>query len=136
MKKRGFTLIEVVVVIAIIAILAVVIVASISAARISSRNAANRANGQAVKAAIERYYSSKLRYTVTPNTPWGPTTFSTVTAPTGMLGKYGVNINTVGCANGGGEIQALSDRTYRINIYRTPACNNTPSNIIETIDGP
>lgn len=135
MKKKAFTLIELVVVMAIIAVLAVVIIGAIVVARRASQVAANRANGQSVRTALETYYTKNKRYTVTAGTAWGPTTFSTLTGAGGTLAGYGVNLNTVGCANGGGDVTANADnQTYSIRIFNVPTCDNT--DLAETITGP
>lgn len=59
MKKRGFTLIELVVVVAIIGILAVIILVSYSGASRKSRDSKRKADLNAIASAMMIYYSEK-----------------------------------------------------------------------------
>lgn len=57
MKKKGFTLIELVVVMAIIAVLSLLIIAAITAARRASQNTARTGDIKTVETALETYSS-------------------------------------------------------------------------------
>jgi prepilin-type N-terminal cleavage/methylation domain-containing protein len=71
MKKsnaRGFTLIELLVVIAIIGILASIVLASLNSARLKGRDARRLADVDAIKKAVELYYSDHNAYPPTLST--------------------------------------------------------------------
>jgi prepilin-type N-terminal cleavage/methylation domain-containing protein len=62
MKRKGFTLIELVVVMAIIAILVALMVAALQAARAASAEAERRANVKTVETALEAKFSKDQSY--------------------------------------------------------------------------
>jgi len=61
-KRRGFTLVELVVVIAIIAVLMSLAIITINTVRRQSRNAQLREDARTIKAALESYYASEKKY--------------------------------------------------------------------------
>ncbi len=61
-KKKGFTLIEIVVVMAIIAVLAVLVVGAIMIARSQSRDTKYTADAKTIRDILESYYADHQRY--------------------------------------------------------------------------
>lgn len=61
-KRKGFTLIELVVVMAIIAVLAMLVVGAIIVARNTAKETANRTNAKAIEAGMEAAYSRTRSY--------------------------------------------------------------------------
>jgi prepilin-type N-terminal cleavage/methylation domain-containing protein len=61
-KRKGFTLIELVVVMAIIAILALIVVGAIILARRTSIETTNRGNAKTIQTALEAYYARTRTY--------------------------------------------------------------------------
>jgi prepilin-type N-terminal cleavage/methylation domain-containing protein len=141
-KQKGFTLIELVVVMAIVAFLMLVLIAGIIVARNASMDASNRANGQAIRTALESLYSRKSSYDISA-TPvnWGPTTFDTAIGTGGKLENLGVSLNTQSSSTGCGDVQVKSNtggtaaQAYTIRIFKQPTCT-AAGGIIRTIDGP
>jgi prepilin-type N-terminal cleavage/methylation domain-containing protein len=102
MKKKGFTLIELVVVMAIIAILALMIVGAIVVARRTAIETANRTNAKSIQAAMEAAYSRTQTY---PTFAAGTTL--TVASANAALTGVALDTNTActtGTFSGGGQI--------------------------------
>ncbi len=81
MKKKGFTLIELVVVMAIIAVLSVLIIGAITVARRMSVETANRGTAKSVQTGLEAYYGKNKVYPASS----GSVTFDAIVATGGSL---------------------------------------------------
>lgn len=133
MKKKGFTLIELVVVMAIIAVLAMLVVGAIIVARNTAKETANRTNAKAIEAAMEAAYSRTRTY---PTFAAG----TTLTTAATNAALSGVNLDTKtactsGTYSGGGTI--VTDTTagnpaYTITIGKY-SCD---AGVGDTITGP
>jgi type IV pilus assembly protein PilA len=96
MKKKGFTLIELVVVMAIIAVLAVIIIGAIVVARNTATETTNRANANILRTALESYYSRYKVYcgaTISGAVPVDCTTSYTFTTLSTQLNAAGITVN-------------------------------------------
>lgn len=69
LRRRSFTLIELLTVIAIIGILASIVVVSVSSARVKARNARRKADLTSIKTALTLYYDKNKSYPTT-NATW------------------------------------------------------------------
>lgn len=81
LRKRGFTLIEIVVVMAIIAVLAALVVGAIGVARKTAKETTHRANARNIRAGVEAYYSREKHYPYS-----GTSSFQTINTINGGLG--------------------------------------------------
>jgi prepilin-type N-terminal cleavage/methylation domain-containing protein len=62
MKKRGFTLIELIIVIAIIGLLAVIVLVALNTAKAKSRDASRKTTVHQIESALELYYADNASY--------------------------------------------------------------------------
>jgi prepilin-type N-terminal cleavage/methylation domain-containing protein len=67
MKKKAFTLVEIMVVMGIIAVLATLIIGGISIARKTAAESTNRTNAKSLETALEIYYAKNKKYCVPSN---------------------------------------------------------------------
>jgi prepilin-type N-terminal cleavage/methylation domain-containing protein len=113
MKKKGFTLIELVVVMAIIAVLAVIIIGAIVVARNTATETTNRTNANILRTGLEQYYSRYKAYcgadAATPQVTC--TTNYTFTSLATALNAAGITVtlNTTTSATGGGLVVTTSN---------------------------
>ena len=80
MRRKGFTLIEVMVVMAIIAVLAVLIIGAISLARRTASETTNRSNAKTIQTALEAVFVKNKVYCTTPGTTITPACGAVTTA--------------------------------------------------------
>lgn len=124
MKKKGFTLIELVVVMAIIAVLAVLIIGAIIVARNTAKETTHRANAKSIQTGIEALYARQKNYSGIVN----GTFVQTAGAP------VNVTLQTSGACtdatyNGGGTVTTSTTSgqpAYTINVANA-SCNGTNS---------
>jgi prepilin-type N-terminal cleavage/methylation domain-containing protein len=132
MKRKGFTLIELVVVMAIIAILALLVVGAIIVARRTAIRTANNTNAQTLQTGLEAYYAKHRTYAYTGFTAgeaFGPT--STVGTASADLG---VTLGGGGCSNAGGTVSSATATGYTIVVWDEDCSATDTDN--RTISGP
>lgn len=104
MKRKGFTLIELVVVMALIAVLSLMVIGAVIAARRMTTETKHRNNGKAIQVGMEKYYASNRYY------PKGLTnvTFKSLETTLGITldstASDGPDCTTGGPADGGGKV--------------------------------
>lgn len=133
-RRKGFTLIEIVVVMAIIAVLAVLVVGAITVARNTAKETAHRGNAKTIQSGMEAYYSRNKQYP--PATEGGNGLFGSESISFEMVAVNDpdyLNVTlspTPECdgpdewANGGGQVWITTDRQhYTITPYDA-ICSN------------
>jgi prepilin-type N-terminal cleavage/methylation domain-containing protein len=120
MKKKGFTLIELVVVMAIIAVLAALIIGAIIVARNAATQTQNRGNAKTIQTGFEAWYTRNKTYPA----------MSDVTFPVAATNLNNLTLSIGSCANGGGVVTSTTSG-YTITVY-----DNTCTDTMETITGP
>ena len=124
MKRKGFTLIELVVVMAIIAVLALLVVGAIMVARRASIRTANTSNAQTLQTGFEAYYGKNRTYAVT-----GFVAGETFTATSGRLG---VSLGGGSCSNGGGTVTSVSATNYTLVTWDEDCSATDADNVTKT----
>jgi prepilin-type N-terminal cleavage/methylation domain-containing protein len=140
-KKKGFTLVEIMVVMAIIAVLATLILGAIQLARTTATETAHRTNAKTIQTALEANYakyraycsdSSKLKCPLNPTS--GISFEKAADETNGLSVSLAKSINTTatacispnGARAGGGAITYLSANAYVIHTANA-ACSNWTS---------
>lgn len=127
-KKKGFTLIELVVVMAIIAVLALMIVGAIIVARNMQMETKHRNNGKALQVGMEAWYASHNgQYPSTSDIAEGAT-FATAAAKLGVTLDATAECNDTGDKPGGGTVTNVSLTTFSITPYNA-ACSSPLNDI-------
>ncbi len=126
-KKKGFTLIELVVVMAIIAVLSVLIIGAITIARRSSVETANRGTAKTIQTGLESYYAKNKAYPATSGTVTFDALVGTGGALNGMVTLQGQQCTSATTYDGGGNV-VYSTTGYTINI-----ADYTCNAVLETI---
>jgi type IV pilus assembly protein PilA len=121
-RKKGFTLIELMVVMAIIAVLAVLMIGAIQLARSTATETTHRSNGKTIQTALESTYAKYKMYCG--GTSGVTCTTSTATTPFDTIdGQLNVTLNTSSTAgscvlpagaNAGGGRVSVTSTTYKI----------------------
>ena len=132
MKRKGFTLIELVVVMAIIAILSLLVVGAIIVARNTATETANRSNAKVVQTALEAKFASNRTYPII-GTSAAPVALNSTTAMT-PLGLTTASFSTAACAANAGGVMYSTASQYNIKV-NTAACGTT-YNPADEINGP
>jgi prepilin-type N-terminal cleavage/methylation domain-containing protein len=127
-KKKGFTLIELVVVMAIIAILALLVVGAIVVARNTAKRTSNNSNATTLQTALEAQYAKKQTY-VYPGYVAG----EDFNAASGAA-KLNVKLGAGGCANGGGVVTSATTTAYTITVWDEDCASGDADN--RTVTGP
>jgi prepilin-type N-terminal cleavage/methylation domain-containing protein len=131
MKRKGFTLIELVVVMAIIAILSVLVIGAITVARRTSTETANRGTAKSIQTGLEAYYAKNKQYPATTGTVTFDAIVATGGALNGMVTTQGAQCTGVATTWKGGGYVAYSATGYTLYIANW-ACNAELENIQST----
>jgi prepilin-type N-terminal cleavage/methylation domain-containing protein len=96
MKRKAFTLIELMVVMAIIAVLSTLIIGAISVARKTSKETTNRGNARSLETALEAFYAKNKSYCKSDSTdPAIPKCNNSTGCGVGNTGVCVTDMNTV-----------------------------------------
>lgn len=126
MKKKAFTLIELVVVMAIIAILALLVVGAIVVARNTARRTANNSNATTLQTALEANFAKNRSYVYTGYA--AGETFDLAEE------KLGVKLGDGGCANKGGVVTSATATNYTLTVWDEDCAAGDADN--KTVTGP
>lgn len=127
MKRKGFTLIELVVVMAIIAILSVLVIGAITVARRTSTETANRGTAKSIQTGLEAYYAKNKQYPATSGTVTFDAIVATGGALNGMVTTQGAQCTGATTYKGGGTV------TYTATGYTLNVANWECTAVLETI---
>lgn len=130
MKKKGFTLIELVVVMAIIAVLAVLIIGAITVARRTSTETIHRSNARTVQTATEAYYTKAKSYP--PITV--ATSFKGFVNSATFIAKVPDTILTSTVTSGTCALNGATEGGGRVRPYAAATDTNAPSGTTVTIE--
>ncbi len=127
MKRKGFTLIEIMVVMAIIAVLAVLIIGAVQLARTTATETQHRSNVKSIQTALEAQYARAKMYCGNTGGPicgaGSLEAVSTRFTPNIALNNSSTSgaCAVAGVAEGGGKVLVLTGTTYRI-VPASSAC--------------
>jgi prepilin-type N-terminal cleavage/methylation domain-containing protein len=129
MKKKAFTLIELVVVMAIIAILSVLIIGAITVARRAAVETSNRGTAKTIQTGLEAYYAKNKVYPGTSGTITFNALVSTGGALNGMVTLQGQSCTTSTTHKDGGYVEyTTTGYILHIATYKCDADLETISN--------
>jgi prepilin-type N-terminal cleavage/methylation domain-containing protein len=121
MRKKGFTLIEIMVVMAIIAVLAVLVIGAVQLARSTATETQHRSNAKTLQTALEANYAKAKAYCGNTGAPaCAAGSFATVAAG---FTNPAISLNTSssagtcaagGASAGGGKVIVLTANSYRL----------------------
>jgi len=132
-KKKGFTLVEIMVVMAIIAVLATLIIGAIQLARTTATETAQRSNAKTIQTALEANYAKYRAYCGnTGGINCAPHSLDEAATHLGVSLSKSINTSVAKCVvttgnrAGGGAITSLSSGSYVIHTANA-ACNDWTS---------
>lgn len=130
MKRKGFTLIELVVVMAIIAVLAVLIIGAIIVARRTSTETIHRGNAKTVQTAVEAYYTKRKIYPAVASA----TSFNSLVTGAGFVAVIPDTILTSTVTSNDCAVGGATEGGGRIRPYNAATDTNAPSGTTITIE--
>lgn len=141
-KKKGFTLIELMVVMAIIAVLSVLMIGAIQMARSTATETTNRSNGKTIQTALEGNFAKYRAYCgKTGEIACATYSFATAAGDTvqgispALTSNLGVKLGTSNCPTGaanyaGGGTVTIATNSYSIVAYNSSCDDDLPDPLV------